>query len=620
MAAAWPAEKLARALAQREQWKPFPVALERAAWERLPEETRKALVAEAAPHLGTDWPPLPATLALEYARTGDRARFERVRNIRRDRLRGLALAECAEASGRFLDEIANGVWTTCEETFWGVPAHLGMQKAGVGLPDAAEPVVDLFAAETASLLAWTVYLLGPQLEKVSPLLTRRVQQEIERRMLVPCFERTDFWWMGLDPKGRPNLNNWTPWIDSNWLTAILLAERDPKRRAAAVHKCLRTLDRFLAGYDEDGGCDEGPSYWFRAGGSLFDCLELLYTGSAGAIDFYKVPLVREIGRYIYRVHIAGDWFVNFADASAKLRPSGDLIFRYGQRIADAPMQAFGAWAAAQRNDAARSDSIGRQLPALFNIAAIGAAPSKEPPLVRDAWLPGIQVMTARQREGSAAGLYLAAQGGHNAESHNHNDVGNFVVYAGGEPAIVDVGVETYSAKTFSSRRYEIWTMQSAYHNLPTVDGIMQSAGRQFAARSVTYHSDGAAAELNLDIAAAYPAEAGIESWRRTLRLDRENNEVRVEDRYSLRKRAAKITLTLMTPHAVRVVKPGEVSFGRVTVLHDAAALSATVDEIKIADSRLRGAWGERMYRVLLVAENPPASGEFKVRVVEARAS
>ena len=76
------------------------------------------------------------------------------------------------------------------------------------------------------------------------------------------------------------------------------------------------------------------------------------------------------------------------------------------------------------------------------------------------------------REGSAEGLCLAAQGGTNGQSHNHNDVGNFVVYADGLPAIIDVGVETYTAKTFSSPRYGIWTMQSAYHNCPTIDGVM----------------------------------------------------------------------------------------------------------------------------------------------------
>ena len=620
LTAPWPPEKLARALAPREKWKPFPASPERAAWEHLPQETRTALVAAGERHLGTEWPGLPATLSLEFARNGNRSRYERVRDTRRNRLRDLAVAECVEDNGRFLDEIANGIWTTCEETFWGVPAHLGMQKAGSGLPDAAEPVVDLFAAETSSLLAWTDYLLGVRLEKVSPLIRRRMQAEIDRRILTPCMERTDFWWMGLDPKGRANLNNWTPWIDSNWITSILLMERDPKRRVAAIHKCLRSLDRFLASYHDDGGCDEGPGYWFRAGASLFECLELLHSASGGAVDFYRVPLVREIGRYIYRVHIAENWFVNFADAPAKVRPAGDLVYRYGKRIADEDMQAFGAWAAVSNNEGVHPDSIGRQLPALFNLAAIAAAPKKEPPLVRDAWMPGIQVMTARRRAGSVTGLYLAAKGGHNAESHNHNDVGNFIVYADGQPAIVDVGVETYTAKTFSSRRYELWTMQSAYHNLPTIDGVMQMPGRQFAASAVSHHTDDTAVEFDLDISRTYPEEAGIESWQRRLRLDREHNEVQILDRYALRKPAKKITLSLMTPHPVASDKPGRLRFGGVTVIHDTQALSAVVDEIKLEDARLRGIWGERMFRILLVAENPPARGEFNVRVTQTRAS
>lgn len=87
------------------------------------------------------------------------------------------------------------------------------------------------------------------------------------------------------------------------------------------------------------------------------------------------------------------------------------------------------------------------------------------------------------------GLYLAAKGGHNAESHNHNDVGNFIVYADGYPAISDVGVETYTAKTFSAQRYDIWTMQSAFHNLPIINGFMQKNGGNFKAAAVNYEAD-----------------------------------------------------------------------------------------------------------------------------------
>jgi hypothetical protein len=306
---------------------------------------------------------------------------------------------------------------------------------------------------------------------------------------------------------------------------------------------VRCLDVFLNSYRDDGGCDEGPGYWSRAGASLFDCLELLRTASGGALDGFGFPLVREMGLYICRAHIYNEWYTNFADASAKVYPDGDLVYRYGQRVGDETMMAHGAFAAFYPNTAAiPSDSLGRQLPALFHLAELRQVPRKQA-LLRDSWLPGIGVMAARIEEGSPRGLYLAAEGGNNGKSHNHNDVGNFVVYADGRPAIVDVGVETYTAKTFSSHRYEIWTMQSAFHNCPTIDGVMQSAGRQYAAVDVS-HKPG---ELRMNIAKAYPKEANLESWYRKLTLNREANEIEVEDDYELSKPAKEITLTLMTP-------------------------------------------------------------------------
>ncbi len=72
------------------------------------------------------------------------------------------------------------------------------------------------------------------------------------------------------------VNNWNPWICSNWLVSALLMERDALRLRSAAYKILQCLDNFLNGYAEDGGCDEGPSYWGRAGASLFDCLDLLH--------------------------------------------------------------------------------------------------------------------------------------------------------------------------------------------------------------------------------------------------------------------------------------------------------------------------------------------------------
>ena len=255
LGSSWTPQLIASALDPRERFHPFPTASEPDGWKKLPADAAAALVQAGERQLATPWEVLPATLLLEFKRNGNRSRYEAARDRRRKKLQDLALAECVEAKGRFSDEIANGIWLVCEETFWGVPAHLGAQKAGTGLPDVAEPIVELFAGETAGLLAWISYLLEPQLRAISPLLPERIRLETERRILTPCLTRDDFSWMGF--KGQ-RLNNWTPWICSNWLTAALLLERDAERRAAAAHRAVRCLDNFLNEYPDDGGCDEGP--------------------------------------------------------------------------------------------------------------------------------------------------------------------------------------------------------------------------------------------------------------------------------------------------------------------------------------------------------------------------
>jgi len=610
---------VATVLLPRETWQPYPALQDRAPWEGLSACAELIRRGEAA--LAAEWPAIPATLFLEFARNGNRSRFQEPYFMRRSLLCDLVLAECTEGQGRFLDGIANAVWSLCEESYWGLPAHVSMQQAGSGLPDSAEPTVDLFAAETASLLAWVSYLLGPALDGVSPLIRPRITREIDYRILTPCLQRDDFWWMGFRAHA---INNWNPWINSNWLTCALLVEEDADRRLAAVAKSMRSLDVFIDNYPEDGGCDEGPSYWGRAGASLFDCLELLHSATGGVIDVFSELKIKNIGRFIYRAHIADRWFLNFADAPARLVPNGPLIFRYGRAIGDAEMQSFGAWLATLTTQRQGVDSLPRQLPALFT--AMEDTPAV-PPLPRDVWLPDTQVMAARPQGGSDAGLFLAAKGGHNAESHNHNDVGHFVVFTDGKPVLIDIGVETYSRKTFSGERYDIWTMQSQYHNLPTVNGVMQNAGREFAARDLHYAADDAHAKLEMDIAGAYPPDAGILAWDRTFTFAREGC-ITVEDHYRLAEIPTELFFSLLTPCTVNIDPAGSITLGERTwgdglvsghavLRFPADRLHAEVEEIAVDDPQLQGAWGDRLFRIVLRSISPAREGEITLQIESA---
>ena len=612
-------QTLAAALLPAAQWHPYPTIRDRADWEAVPQEIRAAFIQAARQHVGTTWERIPATVTLQFIRNGNRSNYDAINTRQREKLATLVLAEVFENGGRFLDDIANGIWAISEQTFWGSTAHLGMQRAGNGLPDVTEPVVDLFAAETAALLAWTDYLLGDRLDAVSPLVRKRIRAEVDRRILTPALARDDFWWMGFGE--RKNLNNWTPWIDSNWLAAVLLLEADPRRRAAAVYKIMRSLDNFINIYPDDGASDEGPGYWDRAAASLFDNLELLRGATSDKVDIYGSPLVRSMGQYIYRVYIKDQYFIPMGDASAKITPDAELVYQYGKRIGDPVMQGFGALLAQRRGPYhPGSSSPGRILPALLIAKEIATATTAEP-LLGSVWLPDLQLMAARSTPNSGAGLYVAAWGGHNGQSHNHNDVGNVIVYGDGKPVLIDVGVETYSAKTFSAQRYEIWTMQSAYHNLPTINGVMQGAGREFQAKDVTFNETANRITFSADIAAAYPAEAGVRRWQRRVTLDRKIPAAELEDSYELTQWREPARLSLMTPLRVDTSRPGEVRLGgRYVLTYDAGKVNAAVEEIRVSDERLRSVWGDGLERLVLTPRGTALRGAYRVTLRQAKGS
>ena len=217
------------------------------------------------------------------------------------------------------------------------------------------------------------------------------------------------------------------------------------------------------------------------------------------------------------------------------------------------------------------------------------------------------------KSGATQGFYVAAQGGHNNESHNHNDVGNFIVFHDGEPVLIDVGVETYTAKTFSAQRYEIWTMQSAWHNTPTVNGVMQSAGRQFEAHAVQSKSDDGAASFELNLERAYPAAAGIQSWRRSITLNRAAASVQIEDRYQLN-RTGPVELNFITTREARHTAPGQITLSGGLVLTYDPSLVAVFDEHSSEDARLLPNWGPVVRRIRLTSATPNASGLYTVTI------
>ena len=609
------ADDISRNLIPRNQWQPYPKTS--AEWRaRLPETAVQEIIERGEQYLGKDVPVVSATLFLEYVRNGNRSNYEAKTFARRNQLMDLVLAEAVEDKGRFTDTIANYVWSICEETYWGVPAHVGVQRSKSGLPDVEDPTVDLFGAETAATLALTDYLVGAKLEKVSPLIRKRIYRETVSKILDPIKHAERYSWLDVTKQ----VNNWNPWILSNVIMAELLIEPDESKRAANLYQYMKWLDIYINGLGEDGGCDEGPSYWFAAGGSVFDALEMLKGATNGRIDIYKEPIIRKMASYIYKMHIADNYFVNFADADPKFTADGVMLYRFGKAIGDDALLHFGAYMYAKNP---RLEGEGFQKPRrLSNLLALKEMPAESASYkpTDEASFSDIQVMTARDD----SGLFLATHAGHNGESHNHNDVGDFIVYLGNEPVIIDAGRGNYTATTFSSHRYELWFTQSQYHNLPIIDGIGQSAGRQFTAKSVK-ETSGERTSLSMDISGAYPKEAGIVFWNRTVTLDRQADEVRVGDEYLLTKEPNSLQQVFMTICDVDTNEPGRIKLtttsSNVVNISYASGWNVTVESPSTEGpeySSFATKWsGRKIKRIVLTANKPATKGTLQYSIKKA---
>lgn len=595
---------------------------ERKTWENLPMPLRTALVESGEENLSEPFPVITISDYIDFSKTGNRSDYEEKMFARRRKLNSLVLAECVENRGRFLPGILNGIYCILEESTWCAPAHNTYIRdtPQSPLPDYTRPVIDLFAGETGSVLALTEYLLRPILDSISPFISKDIAFRLRERLFTP-YLNSHFWWMG---DGVTQMNNWTVWISQNILLSaftrpdnILSAEV----KKQILKKAAASIDYFLDEYGEDGCCGEGAQYYDRAGISLFHCLDIIdYVTNGALAGIFTEKKIRNIADYIRKVYIGGSCYVNFADCSVHAGRRGAGEYLFGRRTGLEKLSLFAANDFLDNPDKLllNEENLYRRIVQIMNWEDMAKHTTFSLSPSEDTWFESTGLMISRDSR-----FLLAVKAGGNGDSHNHNDVGSFIVYKDGHPLFIDLGVETYCQKTFSDRRYEIWTMQSQYHNLPSLGQFLQQPGSEFKASDVTCSLTQETAQLSMEISGAYRlpgSDAGcisdrngklsavsgarqIRSYHRSASLIK-NQRIIIEDVYD---GDLPSTLNLMTQTRPDIIQNDNrtwtLSFGQLTVCTVTGAVSVKIDTIPLTDPRLRSCWGDKVYRIRLEMGN-----------------
>ncbi len=552
---------------------------------------------------------LTATLYLKYINEGDRSEFENIYFLRRNELIIKTCLECMCNDGKYMEDIVNLTWMILEESTWCVPAHEVWVEKADKLPDFNEQTLDLFSAETAHIMSFVYQTIGKKLDEYSTVIKRRIKDRINRFILDCYLNRSDYWWMGFTGE---MMNNWCVWINSNILSsAIILADSEEKLRNI-FDKFIKSINIYINARPLDGACDEGPTYWTQAGLSLLEDLWLLKMLSGGEYDFFGEEKIKNTLRFFMNTYTGDGRWINYADGGTKPPVFYPSLYKYASLTDDNEVKCFAKLLSEKTPlfniddmDIRRGLGIINRVLRMYDLMEYKDKLtdfSAECEFKTDCWLESINVLTSKSDADPENGLYFSIKGGHNDESHNHNDVGHFIVYKNGEKFLIDIGSMLYSKITFSDKRYTLFTTRSSYHNVPFINGCEQKYGREYSSKDVSYKNENNITSLSLDISEAYENKSEIKKWVRTFSHDKNTKKIiAVED--FLFEKEMEYELHFVTPCLVESTPFGIVLTSKnnekLNIDFDNKKLDAVIDYIDIEDVFLKRDWGERIYRICL---------------------
>ena len=469
---------------------------------------------------------------------GDRTSYQEVFFKRQHRMYTMAfMCLIYPENEKYLELLQDTIWEICDQYVWALPAHIG----NIEVNDNCE--LDLDATTMAMALAIIKKTLG---ERLHPLIKSRIDYEIDRRVIKPFFEKRWHW--------EYRQNNWTS-VCTGAVGCTIMLNR-PEIFELARDRLNENMQDYLRSYRDDGVCVEGPGYWSYGFTYFIEYAEMQRTFTNGKYDLLKDEKIKKISMFLQKLFLDKDVVVNYGDCGTSVTVSAG--FMYGLKTL-------------YPNDVQLPPKKRLTIEPHYFPGCLRAFTYFDPSFV------SADISRNAEYYMGDCGWFVkrtpsygfAARGGSNGESHNHNDVGSFIVSIDNEQVLIDMGGRPYTRQYFEDgTRYTFLETSSRGHNVPIINGKYQA--NIPGAHSTTSFVDGA---FSVEFKSAYD----VPELKKLVRnYSFSDTGVTVSDNFEIEGNAT------FTERIVSYVEPkidgGTVDYGKLTVNFDPSKATARCEK------------------------------------------
>lgn len=416
---------------------------------------------------GQKMPALTEELFSLFEKTGNRLKYENVYFARRRFLAVFGLLTLWEKRPEDTQKLTEILEEICKEETWALPAHVDRKD------EDWRRTVDLFASETAQALSQILSMAGNILPEET---AEKVRYEVIHRVLDSYMGKTEGEW-----GWETSRNNWAAVCGGSIGSAALyLLDEEPERQAQIIKRVCHAFSYYLEGMYDDGTCPEGLGYFSYGMSYFIGFARQLKEHPGYHIDLMDSEKVRRIARFQQKGYFPKGNTVSFSDGSRRGRYRLGLTCYLARTIPGVELPDI-RWALKFDDDNCYRFMSAWQ-DDLWTREYLTENPDNDIKAADREWFSLLP--DAQWAIWNRDGIGIALKGGHNGESHNHNDVGSFLITADGEIFLTDLGSGEYTKEYFRQEtRYSIFCNRSAGHSVPLINGEEQKPGESYRASS-----------------------------------------------------------------------------------------------------------------------------------------